>query len=141
MATKPQSGMGTLFSHTSAWFTYVDGIDWSGIERSAIEITHLGTAVYSGTAVIRRMTPGDLVNLGQIACRLFWNQDATPPIFGDEEVVTLTGPKPKGRAKGCIITGEAFITAMSVAIVLDDKCTGDATLTFTGESYAFTASV
>lgn len=141
MATKPQSGMGSAFSHTSAWFVYISGIDWDGIERSIIDITHLGTEIYSGTAVIRRKTPGDMVDLGSIRCQLFWNQDATPPIFGDEEVITLTGPKPKGRSKGCVITGEAFITAMSVAIVMDDKNTCDATVTFSGESYSFTAAV
>ena len=141
MATRPQSGMGTLFSHSSDWFAYVDGINWDAISRTMIDVTHLGTTIYSGTTVIRQKIPGDIVDLGEIKCKLFWNQDSIPPIFGDEEVVTLTGPKPKGRSKGAIITGEAFVSALSVAIVLDDKNTCDATITFTGASYTFTASV
>ena len=141
MATKPQSGMGTVFSHSSDWFAYIDGINWEAISRTMIPITHLGTPVYSGTTVIARKTPGDIVDLGDIKCKMFWNMDSTPPIFGDEEVITLTGPKPKGRSKGAVITGEACITALSVAIVMDDKNTCDATITFTGESYAFTPAV
>ena len=138
---KPGVGMGTIFSHSSNWFAYQEGVNWDGIARAMVDVTHLGTAIYSGTTVIRRKVLGDIVDIGSLKLKLLWERDAAPPIFGDAEVITLTSPVPKGKSAGAILTGEAGVTSLSVAIEKEGVMMADAEVTFTGESFSFTASV
>ncbi len=138
---KPGQGMGSIFGHSSNWFAYQTGINWDGIARAMYPSTHLGTTPYTGTVVIMRKTPSDLVDIGSIKLKLFWDRDTTPPIFGDAEVVTITSAIPKGKASGAIVTGEAVVTSLGVAIEMEGMMTCDAECTFTGESWSYTAPV
>lgn len=125
-------GFGTLVTHSSAFFAEIDGVDFDGIERAAIESTHMATAVISGTVAARTFFPSDLLDWGMLKFKMWFNPDNMPPVYSAAEVVTLTCPVPPGKSMGATFTGSAFLTSAGASIPHDGKMTSDASLKWCG---------
>lgn len=131
---------GTLITHSSAFFARIQGVDWQGIERAMLETTHLATPATSNGRVVRTFVPSDIVGMGSLSLQMDWDPDNPPPLYGDEEEITLTAPVPRGKAKGATMTGMAAFSGAGMAMPgPGQKMTSTAELTWCGP-VTFTAS-
>lgn len=128
---------GTVITFDSNFFAEVDGIDWDGIERAALDTTHLRTALNSvgGTdtdAAARTFMPSDIMDFGSMRVSLFHDSDDRPPIDKAEETMTFTNAIQRGQTVGATLSGTAFLTGYSVAWKLGEKTMATATVKWSG---------
>jgi len=112
----------TIVFATSAFTGNILSISWSGISRTPIDTTHLG----STTA--RSFMAGDLYDPGEIQVEMAFDPAAAPPYGGAAETVTITFPAatPKTWAATC------FMSNFQATAPLEDKMTASFTLKVSG---------
>lgn len=128
---------GTIIAFDSNFFAEVDGIDWDGIERAALDTTHLRTALNSVSSVdteaaARTFLPSDIMDFGSMRISLFHDSDDRPPIDKAEETMTLTAAIQRSQTVGATLTGTAFMTGYGVAYKLGEKTMANATVKWSG---------
>jgi len=113
---------GITITFDSGFFAEILSINTSGMSRSSIDVTHMGT---TGA---REFMPTTLVDNGALDIEFAYIPGTTPPIqdavanpvVNDSCVITFPGPH--------TITGDAFMTDFSASAPLEDKLTATATL-------------
>lgn len=128
---------GTLITHSSNFFAEVDSVDIDGMERAAIETTHLRTALNTVSSVntdaaSRTYIPSDIMSPGQVRISMFHSHSSRPPIDSVEETMTLTAAVQRNQTVGATLVGSAFMTSYSISYKLGEKTMATAVLQFTG---------
>lgn len=135
---------GMFITFASNFIAEADGVDWDGIERAAIETTHLRTPLNSvnGTdtdAAAKTFIPSDVMDFGELTVSLYHNSDTRPPIDKVEETMLLRAAVPRNKTTGASYQGTAFLTGYSMKYKLGDKTMATAKIKWSGP-VAFTAS-
>ena len=108
----------------STLFAEILSMDWSGIARESIEISHMGTA--GGTTFI----PSDLYDPGELAVELNFAQGSIFEVDAAPNAVVVTV---KNGAATNTWSANGFITSLDWSVPLEDKMTANATIKFTDE--------
>ena len=123
----------TVTFTTSSWAANITALRHTGIERVAVQTSHLGTTNW------HTKIGGDLTNPGQLEIdyQMSTASSATtgvklPPITGGKVAETVTIEFPATTATGMTIAGSAFVTSMSYEVPLEDVITGSFTVDFSG---------
>ena len=124
MATDIGTGATISFDDESSFMAEITDISWDGIDRAAIDISHMGTV--GG----RTFLPGDLYDPGELTVELHLDQDTTPPWDESAETVTVT-LKDGAATATWVATG--FLTGFNWNAPLEDKMTATAVIKFTDE--------
>lgn len=121
-------GTGTSISFGTSGFTAeVLGINHNGVERPAIETSHLGTTV------AKTFMPGDLVDQGEISLDIAFNPNILPPIKAAAETIVITFPVPSGLSTGATYTFTGFCTGASSTILFEERMTATITVKISGD--------
>lgn len=119
-AVTPDLGHGAAITFSSGFMAKLLNIEVSGIEREAVETTVLDTS--GGKTFI----PADNYDPGELSVTLQFDTDASPPITGAAETVTITWPDLETWA--C----SGFLTSFRVTASNEEVMEAEATIKFTG---------
>lgn len=120
-------GTGTTVTFgTSSFSANITNVGWSGIERPAIDTTHLGTTT------ARTFMPGDLFDPGELSLDIQFNPDNYPPITGAAETITVRFPIPAGLSNGATWVASGFMTSFELGNPLEELMTATMGVKFTG---------
>lgn len=122
MADTP-TGITAVFG-TSGFSASISAVNLNGMERPAIDVTHLGSTTY------REFIPGDLSNPGQVEMTFWFDPDAQPPIGGAVETLTITWPLPTGGITAATLAGTGFTTSWSADASGGDESAMSGEMTF-----------
>jgi hypothetical protein len=117
-------GTGTTIGFSSFTMELLS-VSWTGIERAAIDTSHMGTT--GG----RTFIPGDLYDPGEIVADVHLNTTDNPEIGGAAATLTLTFPA-VGTNAADAWTASAFMTGFEFTDPLEDKMTAVATFKCSG---------
>jgi hypothetical protein len=95
-------------------------VSWTGIERAAIDSSHMGTT--GG----RTFMPGDLYDPGEIVADVHLDTTDNPEITGNAGALTITFPDAETWSASAFMTGFEFTDP------LEDKMTATATFKASG---------
>lgn len=125
--------IGTGWSITFGSQTYdaeITALSGDGKEVPVIDVSHMGT---TGSRV---KTVGDLIDEGSVDVTIHWDSrdwDTLELAFGVVQTITLTAPLPSGlTGSGGTIAGSAAITKENWTAEMEDKMTGNYTITWMG---------
>jgi hypothetical protein len=93
-------------------------LSWTGIERAAIDSSHMGTT--GG----RTFLDGDLYDPGEVVADVHLNSTEAPPITGNATTLTITFPA--NTVTNDTWTASAFMTGFEFTDPLEDKMTATA---------------
>jgi hypothetical protein len=117
--------IGTGTALTFSGFTMeLLGVSWTGIERAAIDSSHMGTT--GG----RTFLDGDLYDPGEVVADVHLNTTEAPPITGITTTLTITFPA--NTVTNDTWTASAFMTGFEFTDPLEDKMTATATFKCSG---------
>lgn len=122
-ASEPDIGTGTTLTFSSSFFGEIVNLGWTGIERGAIDFTHLGSTV------AREFKPTDLYDPGELAVEVHFDSNTFPPMSTTAETVTVTFP---GGGTTDTWACAGFLTSFGQGTPLEDKMTANGTIKFTG---------
>ena len=118
--------IGTGSTLTFANFTQeLLSLAWSGIERPAIDISHMGT---TGGRIFLN---GDLYDPGELVAEVHLKSNEAPPITATATTLTVTFPG-VGTDAGDTWTASAFMLNFEFSDPLEDKMTATATFKCSG---------
>ncbi len=120
-------GTGASIAFDSGFLAEITNIDWGGIERVAVNTSHLLTTP------AHTHIPGDLYDSGELSVDIHFDPDLTPPFNDVTETVTLTFPLPAGKTTAAKWVAQGFFTGIEPGIPLEDKMVATVTLKLTGE--------
>lgn len=120
-AITPDCGLGTAIAFSSSFLAKVLSIEISGIERAELESTTMAT-----TNNAKTFLPADLYDPGEMSVEMQFDTDASPPITGAAETVTITWPDAETWA--C----SGFLKSFSVNAPVEEIMTATAVIKFTG---------
>jgi hypothetical protein len=112
-------GTGTTLTYSSFGMELLS-VSWTGIERAAIDTSHMGTT--GG----RTFIPGDLYDPGEIVAEVHLNTTDVPEITGNAGALTITFPDAETWSASAFMTGFEFTDP------LEDKMTATATFKASG---------
>jgi hypothetical protein len=101
-------------------------INGSDVSRPDINTTHMGTTNY------QTYIPGKLVEGGAIELEINFDPDATPPITGVAETITITFPLPSGGITPADVEFTGYINSWSWADPMEEKMTADVSIKVDG---------
>ena len=119
MAGATDIGTGTTLTFRSFGMELMT-VSWTGIERAAIDTSHMGTT--GG----RTFIPGDLYDPGEIVAEVHLNTTDEPEITGAAAALTITFPDAETWSASAFMTGFEFTDP------LEDKMTATATFKCSG---------
>lgn len=112
-------GTGTTIAFDTGFFAEIVGVRWTGIQRGAIDESHMGT---TGARVFR---PTSLFDPGELEVDLHFAPATRPPI--------------DDPAASCVVdfgthtwTANAFMTQFEITDPFEDKMTATGRLKFSG---------
>lgn len=117
-------GTGSTITFSTGFFAEILSINWSGIEREAIETTHMGSTGW------KQFLPGNLVDPGELEVEMFFAPETPPPITGAIETMTVTMPS-AGAGGTSTWAGSAFMTEFEFEDPVEDVMKATATLKIT----------
>lgn len=122
-------GTGTTVTFGTSGFTaQVLEVGWSGIEREAVDSTHMGTTT------ARSFIPSSLYDPGEIEMEVAFDGDDAPPISAAAETITVEfAKKASGSTNGAQWAATGFLTGVEVTAPLEDKMTATLTIKLSGE--------
>lgn len=121
------NGQGTTITFgTSSFTANVMSISVDGVERPAIDTSHLGTTTS------RTFIPGDLVDEGSVTLAIQYDPDSEPPKKGALETVTITFPLSTGATTAASRAFSAFVTGFDAGVEMDALMTGNVTIKVSG---------
>ena len=119
----------TVAFATSAFTCKIVDVDGPELSRSEIETTHQTSEEYW-----RNYIPSKLKNGGELSLKIHFAPDATPPIDGAPETVTVTWPVPEGKLVGATWSwNRSFMTKFKASGQLGQLMTADITVKFQGK--------
>lgn len=101
-------------------------IDGPGLERDAVETTHM-----TSTSGYREFIPG-LIDAGEVTAPLNFDPNTNPPIASAAGTLTITWPIPDGGSTGATWACSAFVTSYKPTAPVDDRMTCEITWKLTG---------
>jgi hypothetical protein len=111
----------TITFGTSAYTAELTDIQWTGIERTVVDITHLGSSQ------ARVFMPGDLYDPGSAQLSVLFDVRTPRPAMNNAaETVTLTFPS----SDTAVASG--FFSGWEFGVPLEDKMTATVNVKFTG---------
>jgi hypothetical protein len=115
-------GTGTTITFDGGFFAQILDVSHGGIERGAINTSHMGTTV------AHTFLHTDLYDPGELTVELHFNPATAPPwlVADGEEAVTVTFPDATTWA------ANGFLTGFEYGDPLEEKMTATATIKFTG---------
>ena len=120
----------TLTIGSTAFFTEILDIKHSGMERQAIDTTHLNSTV------ARSFVPSRLYDAGETTVEMLLNPDTQDAPFTAltqaSTSVVITFPVPSGRTTGAKYTGTGFLRSFEANVPLEDRMTGTGVIKWTG---------
>lgn len=123
------TGSGITFG-TSGFSAEITGVGMDGIERSDIDVSHLGTpdAQSGGSGVLnaREFKPGKLYDPGGLDLDIQYEPGTNPPINGDPETITLTADG------GGSISFQGYVNGFNFEGELEGKWTGTISIKASG---------
>lgn len=123
-------GTGATFTFaTTGLVLDLTSIEWGGISREPIDVTHLGSTP------AKEFISGDLYDPGEITIEglLDPNDGDTVPIAGAAEVMRVTFPlPPTGFSVAAFWEASGFITEYEVGVPMEEEMTFSATIKLTG---------
>ena len=121
-------GTGTTITFGTSGFTaQLNEVNWDGIERGAVDSTHMGTTD------ARTFIPTTLYDPGEIELEVAFDGDDAPPIGGAVETITVEfAKKNSGSANGARWAANGFVTGFQVTVQLEDKMMGTMTVKLSG---------
>ena len=122
MADNP-TGITVAFG-TSTFTAAITGISVSGMERGAIDVTHLGSTTF------KDYIPATLSDPGQVEATFLADPDQPAPIGAAVETLTVTFPIPSGGSTGATLVGTGFITSWDLDASGGDDSAMSGTFTF-----------
>jgi hypothetical protein len=112
---------------TSTFTANIVSMTVDGIERPAIDTSHLGTTTS------RTFIPGDLVDEGSVTLEIQFDPSlAEPPKKGAAETVTISFALTGAGTTKATRAFTAFVTAFDFGVPLDELMTGSVTLKISG---------
>ena len=121
VAVTPDLGHGAVITFSSSFLAKVLTLELSGIKREPVETTTLET---SGG---KTFMPADNYDPGELKGTMQFDTDASPPIGGAAEAVTVTWPDAETWA------GNGFLTEFNVTGIENEKVMeGEFTLKMSG---------
>lgn len=133
-------GWGAAITFQSGLFAQITDLSWDGMERSAVDISHM--SVTNGWRLYRA---GDLKAPGEVTVEInFLTNDLTAykgMMTAAEEAITVTFPIPVdgGTGAGTWVC-KGFTKSMSAAIPMDDRMSASIVLQLSGEPTATDAT-
>lgn len=125
-ATTIGTGSSITFA-TSGFTAHVMDIDWTGIEREAVDSSHMQTTV------ARTFIPGKLYNPGEIQLEIAFDGDDAPPLNAAPEQITVEfAKKDPASTTGATWQSTGFVTGFEVNAPLEDKMTATMTIKCSG---------
>ena len=124
MAAGAQS-WGTVITWDSTFFAQITSVTWGGVERLAIETTHLGTTTS------KTFTPDDLYDAGTVDVEFYFDPTLSPSIdaTGTSSVVVNWS----GLGTGNIWTSTtSFMTNFQAGAAMGELMTASATIKCNG---------
>ncbi len=115
-----QVGTGISIAFASGFLAEIINAADQGIERAAIDASHMGSAQMEFLA-------GRLANLGSSEIEIAFDPQATPPIEAAAETVTITFPDGTTWAR----TG--FMTGFQWQAPFEDRMTATCSIKYTGQ--------
>ncbi len=113
---------------TSTFPMELKSVSVDGIEREALETTHMGSTNF------REFIPGKLVNAGELTVTIFGDANTTPPISAAAETVTLTVGLVGSQTTGATLIGTAFVTAYNFSGDLESTWEQEVTIKWDGKT-------
>jgi len=140
MGAAVELGNGTaIVFGTSGFAGQITKMDFSGISREAVDVSHLGSAAAgAGQFGGRDFKPGKLIDPGELVLTVHFDADTRPLSMEPAETITITFPLDDGESTASIWAGSGFCTDVSGPSVENDakmeqtitlKLTGDWTIT------------
>ena len=121
-------GFGTSITFESGFFAEITNVDWSGLSREDMDISHMGLA-----APWMEFQPTDLIDPGELGVELSFDPDDEPPISEVAENCTVTWPLPAGQSNPATWVCSAYLKNYQAGAPYRGKMTATATLKFSGE--------
>lgn len=118
-------GTGATITFSSSFFAKIKNINWTGIERPAIDTTNMGTTT------ARTYVPGDLYDAGELEVEMLLAAETAAPITGAAETVTVTLPS-EGAGSTSTWVASGFLTGFQWGAPLEEMQTATATIKFSG---------
>lgn len=127
-------GTGTTITFgTSGFSAEVTSIKMSGISRSIIETSHLGTSpAGAGEIGSKTFLAGKLSDPGEVSIEGHFDADLTPPLEASPETITITFPLADGESVASKWSFSGQMTAYEFSAPLEDKITFTATIKAVG---------
>lgn len=120
-------GFGTTITFQSGFCAEILDVSWDGIERNAIDTSHMTTVDGWMTFLL-----SDLKDPGELTVELQFDPDESPPITAAAETVTVTFPIPAGGSVAATWACSGGLTSMGIAVPHNDKMTASCKLKFSG---------
>ena len=114
-------GTSASIAFSSGFFAEITDINWSGINREAIDTSHMGT---TGA---RTFTPAKLFDAGELEVEIHYIPATRPPIDQVAANCTITWPGGKTWA------ASAFMTEFAIKGPFENKMTATCKLKFSGD--------
>ena len=124
----------TVAFATTAFTASIESITVSGVTRSAIDTSHMGTtATTSGGFGSRTFIPEALSDAGEMGLTIQFNPQTVVPIDLAAEQVTLTWPLVVGDSTPATWVFSGFMTGYSNEASFEDKMMADVTVKISGK--------
>jgi hypothetical protein len=122
-----QNASGTTITFATGFFAQINSIDWTGINRKAVETSHMNlSAAAEGKFGNATFVAGKVIDAGSLKIEMNFNPDTIPPVGSAAESTTVTW------ASGATWVGSAFLTDFEVKGATDECITATATLKYSG---------
>lgn len=117
-----RTGYGITITFASGFAAEIIGTTPNAITREPIDTTHTATADGAMTFI-----PSDLIDYGELACDLNFDEGVTPPIESPPEPVTINFPS------GASWAFSGFLTNYAPDAPIDDRMTASVTIKASGK--------
>jgi hypothetical protein len=121
-------GFGSSITFSSGFFAEITDVKIGGLSREAVDVTNFGS-----TGGYKEFIPSTLIDSGELEVELIYDTDATPPITGAAETITVTFPLKGAEITAAKIECSGFLTDSEESVPMDDKMSMSCTVKFTGQ--------
>lgn len=120
----------TLTSSSASWAAQITNISHGGMDREAVDVSHLTSTEY------REFLIGKLTDPGELSVDFIMDVAQKPPLLGTKELWTVVLPIMASSATtvltGAKVSGNGALTSFNYDVPLEDKITGSCSIKFLG---------
>ena len=118
---------------TSGFDADITAINWSGINRPAVDVTHLGVTDPGANNFGNMLfLPSKIADPGELELTINFDPDDDPPMHAEAETITLNFAQITGDTSPADWEGSGFVTGFSFNGAIQGKLEGTITIKFTG---------